>query len=609
MGKYVKRKVVALTILLGTVLMLTNSFTKSVKAAGIGTTFEEQFPNAHTAQVIAEYFGRVSTDEIDSADLNETDLYLPNKGLEDLSGLEIFTKLQQINVNDNSLTAIPDDILDMPDLYLLYANNNQISQFPTTWAGSHLSYLYLQGNQMTVLPDNIGELTTLITLYLDFNNLTTLPDTLENIGPLRDVWVEYNPNFVLPESITRISNLSVLKMAGTNQTTVPEAVSRIANLNNLGLEDNLITEIPPYLADIPKLEYLYLNGNQLSSFPEFMSTLNMVQIDLAKNRFIAIPDFISNYPKLEYLSFEGNQLTSLPGNFLDLALNSAWIHTINVDNNLLPSNVNEYLAMNGFSGYNLATQVEVALGPTQQDELQVTGTPIFDIRSQSDFDVINYVPSLGLKSGSSLFSEHVYQLENYVDENSQPVNIVDYLQNGKVIKEGVVYAQVRATGDGLFPNSSDRALATNPIQMNFIIPIVDYTLDFDLNGASGSIPASQTLTEGEKAVKVDDPTRDGYTFKGWNTQRDGTGDTWDFAVSTMPASSITLYAQWQKNDSPIPPVNPVNPVHPTNPENLNNIPKTGDETNVIGWSLLLIGVGIAILNLRRFKACLRLICR
>ncbi len=78
------------------------------------------------------------------------------------------------------------------------------------------------------------------------------------------------------------------------------------------------------------------------------------------------------------------------------------------------------------------------------------------------------------------------------------------------------------------------------------VPIV-YELTFNLNGGSSSTPAPQFLNEGAKAVEPIMPIREGYIFKEWNTQADGTGISWDFAITLMPASHVTLYAQWEQD--------------------------------------------------------------
>ncbi|MGN1383463.1 MAG: InlB B-repeat-containing protein [Eubacterium sp.] len=57
--------------------------------------------------------------------------------------------------------------------------------------------------------------------------------------------------------------------------------------------------------------------------------------------------------------------------------------------------------------------------------------------------------------------------------------------------------------------------------------------------------------------------KDGYTFTGWNTKKDGTGtsytagkDTYDF-TNDDDQKDVTLYAQWKENPTPVTPVTPV----------------------------------------------------
>ncbi len=73
---------------------------------------------------------------------------------------------------------------------------------------------------------------------------------------------------------------------------------------------------------------------------------------------------------------------------------------------------------------------------------------------------------------------------------------------------------------------------------------VDYTVTFDTDG--GSSVAAQTVQNGRKANKPDDPQKDGYVFLGW--YKDNTyADKYDFE-NTAVVSSITVYARFIKLD-------------------------------------------------------------
>ena len=63
-----------------------------------------------------------------------------------------------------------------------------------------------------------------------------------------------------------------------------------------------------------------------------------------------------------------------------------------------------------------------------------------------------------------------------------------------------------------------------------------YTVIFNSNG--GSSVASQTITEGSKATKPSNPTREGYNFAGWTLN----GNTYDF--NSAVTGNITLTAKW-----------------------------------------------------------------
>ncbi len=107
------------------------------------------------------------------------------------------------------------------------------------------------------------------------------------------------------------------------------------------------------------------------------------------------------------------------------------------------------------------------------------------------------------------------------------------------------------------------AQVTSNIAFEAQYTVNQYTLSFDLNGAPGSPPTSQTVSFGGHSQGVDAPTWAGHTFLGWNTAPDGSGALWDPASFTMPAANVALYAQWSV--SPVPPVPPTPPTPPTPP--------------------------------------------
>ena len=80
-----------------------------------------------------------------------------------------------------------------------------------------------------------------------------------------------------------------------------------------------------------------------------------------------------------------------------------------------------------------------------------------------------------------------------------------------------------------------------------------WSLKYDGNTDDNSvtnIPGSQTEIIGtDIQIDAKKPSRDGYTFQGWNTQRDGKGTSYnaeDTYKSPSEKTTVTLYAQWGK---------------------------------------------------------------
>lgn len=80
------------------------------------------------------------------------------------------------------------------------------------------------------------------------------------------------------------------------------------------------------------------------------------------------------------------------------------------------------------------------------------------------------------------------------------------------------------------------------LTLNGTTTVNAYTITFDSNG--GSAVASVTADYGTALTQPEDPTRTGYTFRGWYTD---TALTKAFLFTTMPAEDVTLYAKWEAN--------------------------------------------------------------
>lgn len=146
-----------------------------------------------------------------------------------------------------------------------------------------------------------------------------------------------------------------------------------------------------------------------------------------------------------------------------------------------------------------------------------------------------------------------------------------------------------------------------------------YTVTYDLDGgtaADGETYDEENVKPGGTITIKAAPTRNGYAFDGWydGTKTYKPGDN----VIILDAD-LKLTAQWKKDLDPTDPTDPTNPTEPTRPTEPtkptdpttsskpdkpnDNIPQTGDETNLALWLVLLgisgMGAMITLLSSKR----------
>ncbi|MBO4823282.1 MAG: leucine-rich repeat protein [Clostridia bacterium] len=112
----------------------------------------------------------------------------------------------------------------------------------------------------------------------------------------------------------------------------------------------------------------------------------------------------------------------------------------------------------------------------------------------------------------------------------------------------------------------------NLCEWNYVIP--EYTVTFNTDG--GNNIAEQIIRVDNLVTKPTNPTKDGYTFKGWFIG----DDEYDFA--TPVTADMTLTAQWEAIPEPVTPEpEPEQPTTPENPEQPTT-PDTDTETVTAG---------------------------
>ena len=73
----------------------------------------------------------------------------------------------------------------------------------------------------------------------------------------------------LPESIGQLTNLQYLYLYDNNLTSLPESIGQLSNLKVLYLYNNNLSNIPDSIGNLSQLDYLYLSNNKLNKQEQY----------------------------------------------------------------------------------------------------------------------------------------------------------------------------------------------------------------------------------------------------------------------------------------------------------------------------------------------------
>jgi uncharacterized repeat protein (TIGR02543 family) len=123
---------------------------------------------------------------------------------------------------------------------------------------------------------------------------------------------------------------------------------------------------------------------------------------------------------------------------------------------------------------------------------------------------------------------------------------VEYGELATTIKVGYTLAgwYTEAGGAGS-PITSDSTVAINEDHTLYAAWQANtYTITFDAQGGSHDGPDTKLVTYGQSHGQLPEPTRESYTFEGWWTGVDGSGNLVDADSLVNIVSDRTLYAKW-----------------------------------------------------------------
>lgn len=196
-----------------------------------------------------------------------------------------------------------------------WTGNDESTWYGVTISGCSVTEITLNANNLTGrLPDGLEYLTSLTKLDLSGNQLSgILPaKILSNVSE-----IDLSENILEGELPTDISNSLVSINLSSNKLSgsIPVEVGNAVQLQTIDFSNNQLTgEIPTQIGNLTELKNLDLSGNQIiGSVPNEISTTQLINVDLSRNKLTGISSSIWNLSTINTLNVSSNQITgSLP---------------------------------------------------------------------------------------------------------------------------------------------------------------------------------------------------------------------------------------------------------------------------------------------------------
>jgi len=139
------------------------------------------------------------------------------------------------------------------------------------------------GEEMTQLPENIGDMTGLETLVMTGHALRHLPQRVGELSNLTLLKLGRNELRRLPDSIGCLVKLRELELHQNKLSILPDSFGSLVRLQRLNLESNNLGGLPATFPKLRGLQNLNLKNNPLQSLPEGFERLSIKWFDFDVN--------------------------------------------------------------------------------------------------------------------------------------------------------------------------------------------------------------------------------------------------------------------------------------------------------------------------------------
>ena len=146
----------------------------------------------------------------------------------------------------------------------------------------NVTAIHLFGNKLvTVIPEEIGNLTKLEHIDLFGCKITSLPASLFTISTLKHLELPQTGVSVLPEEVGNLLLLKELLIDSTSITKLPDSICNLTNLQTLNISNTKISELPSSIGNLVSLKNLDISNTRISTLPDSIWGLELEKLNMS----------------------------------------------------------------------------------------------------------------------------------------------------------------------------------------------------------------------------------------------------------------------------------------------------------------------------------------
>jgi Leucine-rich repeat (LRR) protein len=220
----------------------------------------------------------------------------------------------------NELSALPEWLGDLKSIRELDVGGNELSVLPEELAElKDLTKLNISMNELSALPEWLGDLKSIRELDVGGNELSVLPEELAELKDLTKLNISRNELNALPEWLEELKSLRELDVSGNKLDVFPEGLAELKGLTKFNISGNELIALPEELGELKNLRELDVSGNKLDILPEGLAELkDLTKLDISGNKLSAVPEGLGELKSLRELDVSGNKLDVLPEGLANL---------------------------------------------------------------------------------------------------------------------------------------------------------------------------------------------------------------------------------------------------------------------------------------------------